>query len=478
MSLSPNSTPAAIVPDVHNGGTSTPSQLSVAEPMAAEVQRSDSFSNDDSSQANIAALAPLSSSSVSNASTPSINPVSSSASLAAAANTSINALLSPDASTNSINEFFNILNKSQNLVPKDVSNITKDPVLIEAYQKILFFNPDGTYQEAVNSCQRCRKLKKKCTKHKPKCLNCFKTNYECIYIERSQDGNFVSTFTSGDNYLNSLAPNQYIIKDTVSHVGSLGQVGQQLIENHARGIISKNIPIPQGSHTKRIKPNNTHKSIEKLKFSQSLGNKSLEANDPLLFSSPNIAQLYHGIIDQASKIRKSTLVNASSQGSSPSLSNSNNKKPSSSLLSQNKSAGPDSSSYLYSSLLASAFPPNMNIFQPSQNFQNSKGANSTNATSNQTPDSLPQPSANHSSVKFPASSNTSISAANASNNTIIPDKSSSQDTKIENGSQSAIKSTDTKHEKNGVSEVPGVPTVTGEDKNVIDDDSIDPSLFQ
>lgn len=87
---------------------------------------------------------------------------------------------------------------------KDVSNITRDQALIDLFEKIVFKDSGGQNIEATNSCQRCRKLKKKCTKHKPLCLNCFKTNYECVYLEKTNG--VVNRHSSGRQYMNASSP--------------------------------------------------------------------------------------------------------------------------------------------------------------------------------------------------------------------------------------------------------------------------------
>ncbi|GMM35670.1 hypothetical protein DASC09_029950 [Saccharomycopsis crataegensis] len=156
------------------------------------------------------------------------------------------------ASEDNINYFYNSIASSgldNSIDVNDVANITRDTQLISAFEEILFRNKEGHPLDAVNSCQRCRKLKKKCTKHKPKCLNCFKTNYECIYVEKTKDGRIV-TSTSGNKYVNKLAPSQTIINDTISHVGNLGDLGPVVQRNHNRGILT-NMTIPQGTYPKR-----------------------------------------------------------------------------------------------------------------------------------------------------------------------------------------------------------------------------------
>lgn len=127
-------------------------------------------------------------------------------------NGGINAAVAAASSSSAVpaNDNSLIFDHSTTIDIREVANITKDKTLISSFEKILFKEKDGTPVAAINSCQRCRKLKKKCTKHKPKCLNCFKTNFECVYVEKNKNGR-VSTSTSGNKYLNHLAPTGGII---------------------------------------------------------------------------------------------------------------------------------------------------------------------------------------------------------------------------------------------------------------------------
>lgn len=66
----------------------------------------------------------------------------------------------------------------------DVALITRDPELLTAFRDQTEKAGDGPIF-ALNLCHRCRKLKKKCSKHKPRCLGCYKTGYDCVYDRKT-----------------------------------------------------------------------------------------------------------------------------------------------------------------------------------------------------------------------------------------------------------------------------------------------------